>query len=123
MRAHRRRGAATDLVEEILGDLGWRRVDRVARGLRRSLRTAVFAAAAVAIGSIAFEAADRFASRGEATGLDEAIRRLGEAPASWQQAGWSEWMGGIEIESSKPLPAERADRWNDFIAAAPWAPV
>jgi hypothetical protein len=120
---HRRGDAAPDLVEEILGDLGWRRVDRVARRLRQSLRTAFLAAAVLAVGTIALEAADRLASGRQADGLDEAVRRFGEFPASWRQAGWSDWLGGRDLETSASPASERSDEWNGLIAAAPWSPV
>jgi hypothetical protein len=118
-RPRRRTVATPDLVEEILGDLGWRRVDRLAS----RLRVVFLAAAIVVIGSVALQAADRFASMRDAGGLDEAIRRFGEVPVSLQQAGWAEWMGGIDREPSDSEPADRPDEWNGLIAAAPWSPV
>ncbi|MGA1467644.1 MAG: hypothetical protein ACO38V_08390, partial [Phycisphaerales bacterium] len=92
---HRRRAVVPDLVEEILGDLGWRRIDRMAQRLRRGLRAAFLVAAVAVAGSIAVEAADRAAS-GRAPGrLDEAIRNFGEVPSEWRDADWAEWMGGV----------------------------
>jgi hypothetical protein len=122
-RPHRRDAETPDLVEEVLGDLGWRRIDLAARRLRRSLRTVFLATAVVAIGSFAFETVDRLASVHEANGLDEAIRRFGEVPASWRQSGWTDWMGGIDLGSSESPKSERQEGWSGVVAAAPWSPV
>jgi hypothetical protein len=120
---HRRRAVVPDLVEEILGDLGWRRIDRMAHRLRRGLRAAFLVAAVAVAGSIAVEAADRAAS-GRAPGrLDEAIRNFGEVPSEWRDADWAEWMGGVEPPPSQDPSPTRTERWNSVIAAAPWSPV
>lgn len=119
-RLHRGRDEAPDLVEDILGDLGWRRIDRLTQWLRRGLRSACLVAAVVVAGSIAIEAADRAASSGEASGIDEAIRRFGELPPAWRDTGWNDWVGGVDAESSA---GSVPDRFESLVAAAPWAPV
>lgn len=119
-RSHRARCVSPDLVEEVLGDLGWRRIDRFTQVVRRSLRSACLIAAVVVAGSIAIEAADRAASTVEPGRIDDAMQRFGEMPAAWRDAGWSGWMGGSDVEpAASPVP----DRFESLIAAAPWSPV
>ena len=120
LRDHRAHGVAPDLVEDVLGDLGWRRIDRLTQGLRRGLRSAFLIAAVVVAGSIALEAADRGVSSGDAGSLDDAMRRFGEMPPAWRDAGWSGWVGGTDAE---PTPTPAPDRLESLVAAAPWSPV
>lgn len=122
-RDHRRHAVVPDLVEEILGDLGWRRIDRMAQRLRRGLRAAFLVAAVVVAGSIAVEAADRAASGRVPGRLDEAISTFGEVPSEWRSADWADWIGGVERAPSDEASPERTERWNSVIAAAPWSPV
>ncbi len=119
-RSHRSRATAPDLVEDVLGDLGWRRIDRFSRSLRRGLRSACLVAVVVVAGSIAIEAADRAATNGTSGRLDDAAQRFGELPTEWREAGWSDWVGGIDVESS---PRSVPDRLDSLVAAAPWSPV
>ena len=119
-RSHRGRSISPDLVEDVLGDLGWRRIDRLARALRRGLRSACLVAVVVVAGSIAIEAADSAATSGTSGRLDDAAQRFGELPIEWREAGWSDWVGGIEVESE---PRSVPDRLDSLVAAAPWSPV
>lgn len=118
---HRRRGPSPDLVEDVLGDLGWRRLGAWTKRWRTLIRAACLLAALAVTGSIAIEAADRFAGRVEPGSIDEALRRVGAWPTEWQEDGWTGWTG--ERRPDLPEPRREPHPLEGLVAAAPWSPV